>query len=158
MQTKFSASSATSANRTTRRNLLMALPAASVAMSLPVAGQATAPDDPILPLYREWKAARIAWLREARLCESGNYDTPQCEAENERWERAHADLIARKPISQEGAAALLHVLWDLMDAPTDRADLEAKLQEPTYALMTSLWQYLSGADSYPPAEDMQSFE
>ncbi|MEC7259851.1 MAG: hypothetical protein VXW58_18735 [Pseudomonadota bacterium] len=143
-------------NDTTRRNLLIGLPALGAMAALPAPAAAVA-DDPIMPLYREWKVARIAWLKEAKLCESGNYDSPQCEAENERWEKAHAALIASKPISLEGAAALLHVLWDVSDAPSDRTDLEAKLNEPAYALMASLWQFLTGTDSYPPAEDMQPF-
>lgn len=127
----------------TRRGALGAAAAALTTPAFP-----TAQEDPILPIYREWRAARQAWF----ACPEGS---PEAEAANDREWEAEAIMIAATPTTLEGAAALIHLLWTL-EGPCARLDHPSYAQqcdEPPVRIITALWRYTTGLTGSPPPDD-----
>lgn len=92
----------------TRRAILTAAPAA---MAFPAVAQ---PEDPILPVYREWCAARNEWKRLSHMPGNGNWDLPEALAAEARWFAAQAQIADMVPTSLPGIAAQAHVLWSII--------------------------------------------
>ncbi|WP_417724579.1 hypothetical protein [Salipiger sp.] len=131
-------------NMTSRRGLFKSAPfAAAAAIALPaqVLSQA-GPDDPVIPLYRDWTAARSEWQR--CLSEKAAVGiTSQAEA---REDRAFWALTGAVPVSREGIAALAHVLWDLAGPGCDEGHPEfaERSAEPQSAILLNIWRGASG--------------
>lgn len=135
----------------TRRNLLLALPVAGLAAAVPALANADE-EDPILPLYRQWLAARDDWHRHADLPGNEDWNAPQSQAASDRKQAAFSAMVEMTPTSMAAMAALIHVLWDL-DGPTLSEGSEgylAEAEEPNCKLMRALWRGASGQHGFPP--------
>ena len=140
----------------TRRKMLMTLPVVGTAFAIPSMAKAET-EDPILPLYRQWVAARKEWCRYADLPESGNWDMPETKAAESKEDAAFWAMIEMTPISMAGIAALIHVLWDL-DGPSVVSDHEnySELSDhPNCKLMRAIWRGASGRNGLPPNSKME---
>lgn len=140
----------------TRRNLLAALPVAGAAVAIPPLALAEE-EDPILPLYRQWVAARREWYRYADLPDNGNWDMPESQVASDQEDAAFAAMIELTPSSMAGIAALMHVLWDL-EGPVVASDSEEYLEHagrPNCKLMLAIWRAASGQRGLPPNEKME---
>ena len=140
----------------TRRNLLMALPVAGAAVAIPALAKAET-EDPILPLYRQWVAARNEWYRCADIPGNGNCDMPESKAAEAQGDAAFWAMIEMTPSSMEGIAALIHVLWDL-DGPsvtTDCEEYDELADRPNCKLMRAIWRGASGRNGLPPNGKME---
>jgi len=70
----------------------------------------TGAEDPILPLYRKWLAARAEWNR---LAEFERDETPEGEAHWNATFEASDQMQELTPVSPQGIAAIVHVYWYL---------------------------------------------
>jgi len=113
------------------------------------------PEDPILPLHREWMAARVEWFRCVGVGKSGDTDKPECIAAKEREHEALEQMLEMTPTSMAGIAALAHVLWDRAgpgSTPgTEYFDDECEDEE--CKLMAAIWRAASGRSGLPPSSD-----
>ena len=136
----------------TRRSVLTkGLAAAAVLSSLPaVAGEA---EDPVLSVYREWAAARAEWARMVEASENHDWETPECEAVEERETALFFELLDLTPTTMAGIAAMTHVMWDFM-GPATRCDLAEEYAEECdqteNRLIRAIWRGASGRDGIPP--------
>lgn len=133
-----------------RRACLTALPAVLVTGVSQAA--AVAEEDPILPHYRQWVAARKEWYRLTDLPGNGCWDMPESIAAAELESSAFEAMIEMTPISMAGVAAFAHVLWDLV-GPTMTPDQEEFLEQadrPEAKLMQAIWRASSGHHGLPP--------
>lgn len=131
-----------------RRNLLAALPASTLALSLPASAKQ---EDPILPLYRDWKLARKEWHRLSDMPGNENWDCPESLAADDRESAAFWAIVDMTPVSIEGIAALAHVLW-INDGPNSRADdpdYPVECAWPGNKMIRAIWQAASGQDGLP---------
>lgn len=123
-----------------RRSLMGA---ALVAAPMALAGRAAACSaaiaaDPFADLVGQWFAAQQAYENAADLPGGGDFDTPECL----HWyaeRRRIVDLLQDTPISgQDGAAALVRMIWresdaDNMEQPVIHRWMLAKLRDWTEA-------------------------
>ncbi len=101
--------------------------------------------DPILPIYREWNAARQDWI-------AAEAESPEAIAAEAREWAAYKALLEMEPISAQGVAALAHVLWTL-EGPPHRPDLPEfaeRCADPGPRLMAAIWRFGSGLQGVPP--------
>lgn len=112
-------------------------------------------DDPIMPVYREWCAARIEWDRYADLPGNEDWDSPESLAAQAREDAAFWTIVHElTPVTVAGIGALAHVLWSIAGPCFDR-DIEGELPEfeaPEDVLMLKIWRAASGETApYPDA-------
>jgi len=137
----------------TRRSVLTkGLAAAAVLSSLPaVAGEA---EDPVLPVYREWAAARAAWSSlVGQLGDKRDWDSPECKAVEARETALFFELLDLTPTTMAGIAAMTHVMWDFMGPATRRDLVEEYAEECDQTenrLIRAIWRGASGRDGIPP--------
>lgn len=117
---------------------------------------AFAPDavaaDPVLDIYRAWLLARDQVHRIEDLY--GAHDHPAVLAADKIEMRYFDWLVSTPPISREGVAALMHVLWTI-DGPMYRPDTKeyaAEVESPAAKLMAAIWRYGAGRDGLPRVE------
>jgi len=113
---------------------------------------ASEPEDPIVPVYREWCAAREDWRRTARKPGNENWDTAECLAAQEREEDAAYELAEMTPTSMAGIAALAHVLWEI-NGPgilPGSEDYDQECEAIHNKLMLCIWRGASGKTDVPP--------
>lgn len=134
----------------TRRAALCAAPVALI--PLPAL---SATDDPILPLYQEWRAARAEWFRHYDLPGNGNWDSPESMAAANRETRAFYAMADMTPVSMEGIALLACVLWDAEGPASLNDDVYAEeCRTPKNRLIASIWRAASGQSGLPPRKVM----
>lgn len=143
----------------TRRALLADAAAADPFVAPATAGvnkalvSAAEPEDPILPLYREWMAARIEWCRLSDLPGNGNWDSPESIAAEAREDAAFSAMVDMTPTGMAGIAALAVVLWDWSgpcSVPLDEAAFREQCDEPSNKLILAIWRAASGRNGLPP--------
>lgn len=107
--------------------------------------------DPILPLYREWRAARAEWLRLWDLPGNGNWDFPESIAAEKRENAAYDAMIDLTPVSSEGIAALAHVLWATEGPIVHQSspDFPEQCDQPGNKLIRAIWRAAGGQGEYP---------
>lgn len=136
----------------TRRRVLAAAPLLGLA-----AGPAFAtaePEDPILPIYREWLAGREEWVAAELAAErEGRSDwlCPIVRAAEDREFAALDEMCVLKPVSMAGVAALAHALW-VCGGPTlleGTPDWEKECETWENRLIASIWRGASGQDGLP---------
>lgn len=111
----------------------------------------TAGEDPILPLYRQWVAARNEWHRYVGLPGNENWDAPESKAAEAQENAAFWEMIEMTPTSMEGIAALIHILWSL-EGPavaTDHEEFHERADHPNCKLMAAIWRGATGRDGLP---------
>ncbi|MCK0102547.1 hypothetical protein [Pseudohalocynthiibacter sp. F2068] len=86
--------------------------------------------DPIVPLYRRWKALWETTYKLVDECPTGNWDAPELsEAEIEMY-KIEGKMITLVPVSIEGLVALADYLW-LKEGPSARVGTEKWCEELT---------------------------
>lgn len=114
-------------------------------------------EDPILPHYREWVAAKIEWWRWYDAPGNGNFDFPET-LEAERREDAAFDAMMETPATtMEGVAALAHVLWNVA-GPSAPEDSPAFVEQCTcyqFQPLLAIWRSVTGQDGVPPSFYLQ---
>lgn len=153
-----------------RRDLLTTGPLAALSAAL-AAGDVTAAtaqavpalaraedEDPILPIYRQWVAARKEWYRSIDLPENDKWDMPESKAAEAIENDAFWAMIDMTPTSMAGIAALIHVLWDLdgPGVPADSEDFLGRVDDPPCKLMAAIWRGASGQQGLPPDSRMET--
>ena len=130
---------------------MVAVPVAGAALMLPALAEASEPEDPILPLYREWWAARREWYRYAFLPGNGNFDRPESVAADARIDAAFYAMLETTPTTMEGIAALITVWWNL-EGPMvlDGEEYRKACNEPGNKLIRAIYRAASGTDRNPP--------
>ena len=114
--------------------------------------EALATEDPIMPLFRQWRAARDEWLRVFDLPGNGSFDIPEVAAAIKREHAALYAMLDLTPISIAGIAALATVLWDLGGPSMDESQegfAEASAL-PEQKLMLAIYRGASGESGLPP--------
>lgn len=111
-----------------------------------------ADEDPVLPHYREWLAARTEWERCAQLPGNGNNDWPESLAAKDRENEAREAMTEITPTTMAGIAALVHVLWDWAGPVSTRGSkfFEEECEEEENLLLAAIWRGASGNDGLPP--------
>lgn len=131
------------AKNPTRRAVLKAGPAVVVA---PAA--LAAPQDPILPLYRQWREAHEAW--KARV-NTHDWEGPEMTALAEREEAAFNLMIDMTPTSLAGIAALAHVMWSWTALWAEGTEeREAEIDSCENLMLAAIWRAASGEVGVPP--------
>ena len=129
-----------------RRSLLTALPLSGAGLALSNVAQAEQPEDPILPLYRDWLTARLAW---ENLTDFEQDKTAKGQAHWDAIYTASGQMENLTPTSFEGMAALIHVLW-FLEGPQESHGTQAFFDEieQTYSkLMRRIFSAgMGGAD------------
>jgi hypothetical protein len=132
-----------------RRTLLAALPASTVALALSGDASAAA-SDPVLPVYREWLEARRLWWELSQLPENGDFDDPRSVAAMERETAAEDLMVTLTPTSIEGIAALAAVAWVYADPGiTDTETYDEHARSFECALALAIWRACTGLEGYP---------
>lgn len=100
-------------------------------------GAGAQPEDPILPLYRQWLAARA--------------EGDDSEAGVTLEASAFWDMTTLTPTSQAGIAALAHGLWSLHGPGFEPEDerYEGEFADPTVRLILAIWRAASGKGGTP---------
>jgi len=124
-------STTTPAPATRRSVLTKGLAAAAVFGTLPAA--AGEPDDPVLPVYREWMAGRRDYLRAVGQAEE--------DAATAREFAAERTIAGLTPTTMAGFAAVAHLLWDRFGQDSD--DVGA-------GLILAVWRAAGGIGEAPP--------
>lgn len=132
-----------------RRALLTALPASTAALAVPSIASAT-PEDPIMPLYRQWMEARRDWLALATAPGNENWDDPRSLAARDREHAAEAGMLALTATSLEGIGALAALTWDYISpASTDPLEFAERAQCLECRAVMAIWRACTGRDGYP---------
>jgi hypothetical protein len=132
-----------------RRKLLIATPGL---LALPFVARAGLADDPILPIYHEWVAAKREWQRYENLPGNGNWDFPESLAAARREDAAFTAMMTTRATSMAGVAGLAHVIWQ-SSGPGWVYGSEDYLEESRSfenAPKLALWRSASGQDGLPP--------
>ncbi|NDV52154.1 hypothetical protein [Salipiger sp. PrR003] len=85
------------------------LAAAGPALLTPTLSRTT--EDPILPHYRAWLAAREDWRRASMVPGNEDFDSPESLDADEREFAAEDRMLDTVPTSKEGLAAVAHLMW-----------------------------------------------
>lgn len=136
------------AHTLSRRTLLSALPVAGLGVSAPAVAQ---DEDPIMPIYREWWASRLAWNALVELDLS--WESQEVKAAEARENAAFLAIIEITPVSLEGIAAMAHVMFQDFGPQTRRDLSEQYLEEsewPQNKMMAAIWRGASGKTGLPP--------
>ncbi|TCP39799.1 hypothetical protein [Rhodovulum marinum] len=134
----------------TRRTALASTAAAGAALW--AGASASAPEDPILPLYRQWVQARKDWHKYADLPGNEHWNMPESIEAADREDRAFYAMLELTPCSMEGIAALAHVLWDL-DGPSvvpEHPEYAEQCERTENKLVRAIWRSASGETGLPP--------
>jgi hypothetical protein len=132
-----------------RRSLLTALPASGAALALPAAGTAHV-SDPVVPLYHEWLEARQEWRELAELPGNEDWDDPRSLAAQAREDAAELQMLAMKPTSLEGMAALAALAWCYAGPGcTDPDELAQRAQTGDCRAIIAIWKACTGLGGYP---------
>lgn len=138
-----------------RRSLLAALPAAGVALASPALAVGSSlsaeAEDPVLPIYRKWCAARAEWLELSELEGNGDFEHPQSLAAEKIENDAFFAMVEMSPTSLEGVAAMAHVFWEVYGPcmPDDAPDYVSATEEPENKLIAAIWRCASGENGLP---------
>lgn len=134
----------------TRRSVLAAAPLLGLAATPVLA--AVEPEDPILPLYRRWCAARAERVIAIHDAECEGKDPRQTiEALSDREFAAFDELRELRPASLAGIAAHAHALW-VYGGPCaleGTADWHEECRSWENELILSIWRAASGRDGFP---------
>ena len=105
-----------------------------------------APEGPIMPLFRQWRALRDEGLRVLDLPGNGSFQIPEVAAAIKREHAALDAMLALTPINMACIAALATVLWDLgwpsMDE--DQEGFAEAAAMPKQKLMLAIYRRASG--------------
>ena len=151
-----------------RRALLTAAPALALAPAAALAGRAVGNtdtrdgvsksgqiEDSILPIYREWLAARAEWYELSDLPGNEDWEWPESKAaENREWAAFEA-MLETRPTTMEGVAALAAALW-AWEGPCwkpSSPEYSEALDDTTNRLIAAIWKASSGSDGLPPHSD-----
>lgn len=140
----------------TRRHVLAA--GSLLGLAATPAFAAVEPEDPLLPLHREWWTARQEWLRLARLPGNEDWDLPESLAAEAREDAAYKAMHELTPTSMAGIAALAHVLWTVAgpSAPEDLVDAYVQdCEKDECKLIAAIWRASSGETGTPPFGEVQ---
>jgi hypothetical protein len=134
-----------------RRSLLAGAVAAGVSAPLAVSLAAEV-EDPVLPLFRQWVAARIDWYKHV----DGDWDEPEALAAEHRETETYRAIVDTVPTTSAGIAALVCVLWDVIGPSylIGSEDYLDELQKGEIKLLRSIWCAASGHDGLPPGGRM----
>ncbi|MBL3575592.1 hypothetical protein JMK10_00280 [Rhodovulum sulfidophilum] len=129
---------------------LAVLPGSGVALAdAPQLDQASAVD-PLVTLYREWLSARREWRELADLPGNENWDDPRSLAAEARENDAEDMMLALKPASLEGIAALAALAWSLViPGRADAEVFEVQVQSYDCRAIAAIWKACTGLDGYP---------
>lgn len=130
----------------TRRTLVTAAPAVAVCGAAPAAQP-----DPFLSHYRQWIEARAEWYRLIALPKHNDRDTPEEKAAEDAEFDAFYRMAETIPTTQEGFAALAHVVWDWHGAEASPATprYEEEVRKPQNRILLNLYCALSGGEMVP---------
>lgn len=126
-----------------RRAALAALAASSFAVTSIVAQDAI---DPILPHYRRWCQAREEWERLSYIPENKHWDFTESDRMDQIERKAFLAMVDMTPVSNEGIAALAHVLWDTAGPVSARSspDRGVECGHPENKLIRAIYRAASG--------------
>lgn len=136
---------------------LALLPGGAAAGADTTASGSSSGEDPILPHYREWVAAKTEWWRWFDAPGNGNFTFSES-LEAERREDAAFEAMMQTPATtMEGIAALAHVLW-LAAGPScieDSPDYEDECRHFEFQPLLAIWRSATGRDGVPPSFYLQ---
>ena len=134
-----------------RRDLLTATPGL---LAIPFIAQAGTEDDPIMPHYREWCAARLEWWRWCNVPGNGNWDFPESTDAQSREGVAFEAMMRTPARTMEGIAALAHVIWDASGPASIQGtpDFVEECEHYESRAILALWRSASGQNGLPPSE------
>ncbi len=146
-----------------RRDILAAVPAmammpcAAASRPMPNFMAGSGNEDPILPHYREWLAAKTQWWRWCEHPGNGNWDFPESVDADRREEAAFEAMMRTPATTMEGMAALAHVLWNVAgpSACEDTAEFEEQCRKYEFQPALALWRSATGQDGLPPSFYLQ---
>lgn len=132
-----------------RRTLMTALPASGAALALPGVAMADQPD-PLVPLYYEWLDARRTWREMSELPGNEDWDDPRSVAAEARESAAAEQMLALKPKSLEGIAALAALAWVYIEpGATDPDEYSGNVQFMDCRTIQAIWKACTGKDGFP---------
>ncbi|MEB3417026.1 hypothetical protein ACFSDD_04410 [Salipiger marinus] len=132
-----------------RRALLTALPASTAALAVPSIAPA-APEDPMMPLYRQWMEARRDWLALVTAPGNENWDDPRSLEARDREHAAEAGMLTLTATSLEGIGALAALTWDYISpACIDPVEFAERAQSLECRAVMAIWRACTGLDGYP---------
>jgi hypothetical protein len=105
--------------------------------------------DPFLPIYRELLTVEQLWSSFPPDL-SREEEQALNDANMERWRVAMRKAYSVRPTTQEGLAALTHIMW--MEAGPREADSSLSDQQVARLedrLMAHVWQTITGLDGLP---------
>lgn len=116
-------------------------------------------EDPVLPLFREWVAARRTWYDRIEGPDGDDtWSLPDTKDASAQENTAYNALLHTTPTTLAGIAALAVVLWDLAShdippgVPIEALHLP---DEPALRLIAAIWRAASGRDGFPPSSRME---
>ena len=113
---------------------------------------AVAPEDPILPIYRRWRAVRAKRVIAIHDAECAGVDVCQAVEDLSDQEFAAFDELRElRPTSLAGIAACAHALW-VYGGPCSlegTADWIEECRSWENELILSIWRAASGRDGFP---------
>jgi hypothetical protein len=107
--------------------------------------------DPIVPLYRDWWAARQEWSRLAALPQHEHFDTKEMVDTEKHMLALFQQIIEMTPVTGDGIAAITHILWEIEgpDHAPGTASFDAECNNPGNKLIRAIWRATSGCDQIP---------
>lgn len=134
-----------------RRDIVKILPTSLSIAALPSALKASMAEDPILTHYRDWLAARAEWYSYADLPGHEHWDTPEMLAAQDAEDVALEAMMATKPTTFEGVAALAHAIWVWkgVTLKEDHPEYPDQCDMIENRLLIALWRAASGREDFP---------
>lgn len=138
------------ASNVSRRNLLTALPATALTVGMAGIAQSD-PLDPVVPLYREWLAARQGWRELSDVPEHGFLDSPEMIEIEERWIQIEKVMVTERPTSKDGIAAMSALLWSFLTPGITDPDMmeDAVSRSIECRAVLAIWTACTGKEGYP---------
>lgn len=133
-------------NQITRRTLMTAAPAVALCGAAPAAQP-----DPFLVHYRQWIEARKIFNQLSYEPGNEHCDSPESDAAAAAEIAAYDEIAGIIPTTQEGLAALTHVIWDWHGSAALRgtASYEEECENPDNKIILNLYSALSGGHTMP---------
>lgn len=133
-----------------RRDIVKILPTSLSIAALPSALKASMAEDPILTHYRDWLAARSEWRELADLSGNEDWDDPRSVDAQARWDAAEEAMLATRPTTMEGVAALAALAWAFVEPGcTDPDELAELTKSYECRAVMAIWKACTGLDGYP---------
>ncbi|OLS46496.1 hypothetical protein BV509_20495 [Rhodovulum sulfidophilum] len=103
-----------------------------------------------MALYHEWLSARREWRELAELPGNEDWTDPRSLAAEARESEAEDMMVALKPTSLEGIAALTALAWILVSPGNPNAEgFETAAQSYDCRVIASIWRACTGLEGYP---------